>query len=154
MEVDAPQPPPPNPSPPSTHLEAPQTAVPPHPSQQQSDMPQLPGIAAVEGRMSDAAPSPLPWHPPPNRGPMTPNGHPDPPSDQRTPGPLASPEIQGNPVPPAPEQSETPSPSGAYRPLNVKDALSYLEMVKVKFSDRPDVYNQFLDIMKDFKSQA
>ncbi|KIO27433.1 hypothetical protein M407DRAFT_55699, partial [Tulasnella calospora MUT 4182] len=39
-------------------------------------------------------------------------------------------------------------------PLNVKDALSYLEMVKIKFRDRPDVYNQFLDIMKDFKSQT
>ena len=42
----------------------------------------------------------------------------------------------------------------SYRPLNVKDALSYLEQVKVQFSSRPDVYNHFLDIMKDFKSQA
>ncbi|KAI9316424.1 hypothetical protein BX666DRAFT_1950439 [Dichotomocladium elegans] len=41
-----------------------------------------------------------------------------------------------------------------YRPLNVKDALSYLDRVKIQFSARPDVYNQFLDIMKDFKSQA
>ena len=41
-----------------------------------------------------------------------------------------------------------------YRPLNVKDALSYLEQVKFQFNSRPDVYNQFLDIMKDFKSQA
>lgn len=41
-----------------------------------------------------------------------------------------------------------------YRPLNVKDALSYLEQVKYQFSSRPDVYNHFLDIMKDFKSQA
>ncbi|KAF8341670.1 uncharacterized protein EI90DRAFT_3116788 [Cantharellus anzutake] len=32
-------------------------------------------------------------------------------------------------------------------------SLSYLELVKVKFSDQLDVYNQFLDIMKDFKSQ-
>jgi len=39
-------------------------------------------------------------------------------------------------------------------PLNVKDALSYLELVKVKFSDQPDVYNRFLDIMKEFKSQS
>lgn len=38
------------------------------------------------------------------------------------------------------------------RTLDVKDALSYLEMVKVKFSNQPDVYNQFLDILKDFKS--
>lgn len=41
----------------------------------------------------------------------------------------------------------------AYRPLNVNDALSYLDQVKVKFQSQPDVYNHFLDIMKDFKSQ-
>jgi histone deacetylase complex regulatory component SIN3 len=40
-----------------------------------------------------------------------------------------------------------------YRPLNVKDALSYLDKVKAKFSSQTEVYNQFLDIMKDFKSQ-
>ena len=40
-----------------------------------------------------------------------------------------------------------------YRPLNVKDALSYLDQVKIQFYDQPDVYNRFLDIMKDFKSQ-
>ncbi|KAF8593106.1 kinase-like protein [Ceratobasidium sp. AG-I] len=40
------------------------------------------------------------------------------------------------------------------RPLNVQDALSYLEMVKIKFQDEPEVYNNFLDIMKDFKSQV
>lgn len=38
------------------------------------------------------------------------------------------------------------------RPLNVTDALSYLDAVKTQFTDRPDVYNHFLDIMKDFKS--
>ena len=41
-----------------------------------------------------------------------------------------------------------------YRPLNVKDALSYLDQVKIQFNDEPDVYNRFLDIMKDFKSQS
>ncbi|TFL03756.1 hypothetical protein BDV98DRAFT_503644 [Pterulicium gracile] len=40
------------------------------------------------------------------------------------------------------------------RPLNVTDALSYLDAVKIQFQDQPDVYNHFLDIMKDFKSQA
>ena len=39
------------------------------------------------------------------------------------------------------------------RPLNVKDALSYLNAVKFQFQHRPDVYNLFLDIMKDFKGQ-
>ena len=36
----------------------------------------------------------------------------------------------------------------------LNDALSYLDQVKVRFSEHPDVYNRFLDIMKDFKSQA
>jgi paired amphipathic helix protein Sin3a len=40
-----------------------------------------------------------------------------------------------------------------FRPLNVRDALSYLDQVKIQFSDQPDVYNRFLDIMKEFKSQ-
>lgn len=35
-----------------------------------------------------------------------------------------------------------------------QDALSYLDQVKVQFSEQPDVYNRFLDIMKDFKSQT
>ncbi|KAK4993339.1 Transcriptional regulatory protein sin3 [Elasticomyces elasticus] len=35
-----------------------------------------------------------------------------------------------------------------------QDALSYLDQVKVQFADQPDVYNRFLDIMKDFKSGA
>ncbi|KAJ6513448.1 hypothetical protein C8R45DRAFT_963699, partial [Mycena sanguinolenta] len=39
------------------------------------------------------------------------------------------------------------------RPLNVTDALSYLDAVKNKFQDQPTVYNHFLDIMKEFKSQ-
>ena len=36
----------------------------------------------------------------------------------------------------------------------VQDALTYLDQVKVQFHDQADVYNRFLDIMKDFKSQA
>ncbi|KAF2154652.1 hypothetical protein K461DRAFT_238036 [Myriangium duriaei CBS 260.36] len=36
----------------------------------------------------------------------------------------------------------------------LNDALSYLDQVKIQFVDHPDVYNQFLDIMKDFKSGA
>ncbi|KAJ5591904.1 uncharacterized protein N7459_002273 [Penicillium hispanicum] len=38
--------------------------------------------------------------------------------------------------------------------FDIQDALSYLDQVKVRFVDQPDVYNRFLDIMKDFKSQA
>ncbi|KAJ7146324.1 hypothetical protein C8R44DRAFT_973143 [Mycena epipterygia] len=53
----------------------------------------------------------------------------------------------GTPVP------STKSPEVG-RPLNVTDALSYLDAVKVRFQNQPEVYNRFLDIMKDFKSQA
>ena len=36
----------------------------------------------------------------------------------------------------------------------LNDALSYLDQVKIFYSDEPDVYNQFLNIMRDFKSGA
>jgi paired amphipathic helix protein Sin3a len=39
-------------------------------------------------------------------------------------------------------------------PVDAQDALSYLDQVKVQFHEQPDVYNKFLDIMKDFKSQT
>jgi paired amphipathic helix protein Sin3a len=57
------------------------------------------------------------------------------------------------------QRSRRPSPmdpqsySSPDRPLNVKDALSYLDAVKVKFQEQPDVYNHFLDIMKEFKNE-
>ncbi|RCI04557.1 Transcriptional regulatory protein sin3 [Rhizopus stolonifer] len=50
--------------------------------------------------------------------------------------------------------AESNNNTNGYRPLNVKDALTYLDQVKVKFSEQPEVYNRFLDIMKEFKSQA
>jgi len=53
---------------------------------------------------------------------------------------------------PSPMQSQAQLAHGQQPILN--DALSYLDQVKVRFSDQPDVYNKFLDIMKDFKSQA
>lgn len=46
------------------------------------------------------------------------------------------------------------SSSSMYKPLNVKDALLYLDQVKMQFYSQADVYNNFLDIMKDFKSQS
>ncbi|PPQ64081.1 hypothetical protein CVT24_008894 [Panaeolus cyanescens] len=51
--------------------------------------------------------------------------------------------------------SSSTDPQGQpQRPLNVTDALSYLDAVKNQFQNNPDIYNQFLDIMKDFKSQV
>ncbi|KZT66663.1 hypothetical protein DAEQUDRAFT_730074 [Daedalea quercina L-15889] len=54
-----------------------------------------------------------------------------------------------------PEENAAAAPQSmiAERPLNVTDALTYLDSVKLKFQDNPEVYNRFLDIMKDFKSQ-
>ncbi|XP_076639909.1 SIN3 transcription regulator family member A isoform X4 [Colletes latitarsis] len=46
------------------------------------------------------------------------------------------------------------SGSQQFQRLKVEDALSYLDKVKYKFSDQPQVYNDFLDIMKEFKSQS
>ncbi|KAI9698496.1 MAG: Transcriptional regulatory protein sin3 [Candelina mexicana] len=43
-------------------------------------------------------------------------------------------------------------PQGQQPILN--DALSYLDQVKVQFVEQEGVYNRFLDIMKDFKSQT
>lgn len=70
----------------------------------------------------------------------------------------------GQPAPP--QQMLFLGPANAQQPSNgagalsqgqqpiLNDALSYLDQVKVRFQDHPDVYNKFLDIMKDFKSQA
>lgn len=39
------------------------------------------------------------------------------------------------------------------RELKVEDALLYLDQVKVEFGDQPHIYNEFLEIMKTFKTQ-
>ena len=36
----------------------------------------------------------------------------------------------------------------SFQRLKVEDALSYLDQVKFKFGSQPQVYNDFLDIMK------
>lgn len=45
-------------------------------------------------------------------------------------------------------------PGNNFYRLKVEDALSYLDQVKFQFERQPEVYNQFLDIMKEFKSQT
>lgn len=77
------------------------------------------------------------------------------------------------------QQQQPQSQQSGYRPLNVRDALSYLDQVKVRhlllreaidpavltlrvlfflqqiqFADQPEVYNRFLDVMKEFKGQV
>ena len=44
--------------------------------------------------------------------------------------------------------------SAQFQRLKVEDALSYLDQVKYKFGNQPQVYNDFLDIMKEFKSKS
>ena len=76
--------------------------------------------------------------------------------------PVAGPSTAAQPEPVDVVMAESPSlmhprpvvgKAHPERPLNVKDALSYLNSVKVQFQHKPDVYNLFLDIMKDFKGQ-
>ncbi|KAJ1966030.1 hypothetical protein GGI12_000348 [Dipsacomyces acuminosporus] len=62
--------------------------------------------------------------------------------------------VEANAAAPASSNGDAQQPDPNNRPLNVRDALSYLDMVKSQFQDKPEVYNQFLDIMKDFKSHA
>jgi histone deacetylase complex regulatory component SIN3 len=76
----------------------------------------------------------------------------------------------------APMMTMPPSHSKPQRELKVEDALLYLDQVcvfcgfasiilrltlvgyvmqvKLEFSDKPHIYNEFLDIMKNFKSQS
>ncbi|KAF8079008.1 histone deacetylase complex, SIN3 component [Lyophyllum atratum] len=97
------------------------------------------------------------------------NPHPQPMLENPLPTPLHNPDIRSDspdmkprtPKPSTPQTSMGDSPAGPQksppevgRALNVTDALSYLDAVKVQFQDKPEVYNRFLDIMKDFKSQA
>ena len=47
-----------------------------------------------------------------------------------------------------------PPPPPQPRELKVEDALLYLDQVKLEFGDRPRIYNEFLEIMKNFKSNV
>lgn len=54
----------------------------------------------------------------------------------------------------APTSSPINAGSAQFQKLKVEDALSYLDQVKFRFGNQPQVYNDFLDIMKEFKSQV
>ncbi|XP_029963033.1 paired amphipathic helix protein Sin3a-like isoform X1 [Salarias fasciatus] len=60
--------------------------------------------------------------------------------------------VQGHAHPPAPMTSTQGQQQ--FQRLKVEDALSYLDQVKLQFGNQPQVYNDFLDIMKEFKSQS
>lgn len=49
-------------------------------------------------------------------------------------------------------ENSTNDPQGSKK-FKFETALEFLEQVKGQFSDRPDVYKEFLRIMKEFKGQ-
>ena len=44
--------------------------------------------------------------------------------------------------------------SAQFQWLTIGDMLAYLDEVKYKFRNQPQVYDEFLDIFKQFKSQS
>lgn len=58
--------------------------------------------------------------------------------------------------PAAATNQERPSSAGQGGPAHpqLNDALAYLERVKAEFNDQPEIYNKFLQIMRDFKANA
>ncbi len=61
--------------------------------------------------------------------------------------------IQKSPGVDMSEEDVENSSSRPIRELKVEDALLYLDQVKIEFGDQPEIYNEFLDIMKNFKEQ-
>ncbi|KAF2398885.1 PAH2 domain-containing protein [Trichodelitschia bisporula] len=53
----------------------------------------------------------------------------------------------------APDQQQSTTTNQARQPI-LNEALSYIDQVKFQFADQPDVYNQFLSLMQDFKIGA
>ncbi|KAK3095867.1 hypothetical protein FSP39_020142, partial [Pinctada imbricata] len=60
----------------------------------------------------------------------------------------------GAPPPQAHTAAQVQGQQQQFQRLKVEDALSYLDQVKLQFGNQPQVYNDFLDIMKEFKSQT
>ncbi|KAL1539386.1 paired amphipathic helix protein Sin3-like 3 isoform X1 [Salvia divinorum] len=57
------------------------------------------------------------------------------------------------PSPTEPSGQAQMSTARSVQKLQTTDALSYLKVVKEKFQDKGDMYNEFLDVMKEFKAQ-
>jgi hypothetical protein len=89
---------------------------------------------------SASAPAPQPAPPPPP---------PPPPPLQQTVPLINTPQQQPPPPPPPPAQPVA-YPSATQKE-KLESALDFLDQVKTTFETRPEVYNQFLDIMKEFK---
>jgi len=52
------------------------------------------------------------------------------------------------------QQGQQQQQQQQFQRLKVEDSLSYLDQVKLQFGNQPQIYNHFLDIMKEFKSQS
>ncbi|XP_064596113.1 paired amphipathic helix protein Sin3b-like isoform X2 [Liolophura sinensis] len=121
--------------------------------------PPLQGPATVQSpsHMSQPLAQPMPQAPPPTQV-----AAPPPASSAPTTGPPAGPGTGPVAVPlplTTPQGAANVSVPGQqqqqqFQRLKVEDALSYLDQVKLQFGNQPQVYNDFLDIMKEFKSQT
>lgn len=129
--VASPPPPPTEAAPPSSQSLVEQPPV------QEPSAPQLP---PVEEAPPPAAPAPEPMAPPA----AVPVQNPPPPAEATAP-PRA--------IAAAAPQKPDAGGGGGMKELRVEDALLYLDDVKREFGDRPRIYNEFLSIMKNFKSQ-
>ncbi|KAF9894622.1 Transcriptional regulatory protein sin3 [Aspergillus nanangensis] len=110
-------------------------------------------IHGPNGLLSNLGSNPPPGGPGALYGPQMPHGEGTPRSYMQHPGgppgqPMMGFNGSGPPIP-----GNVAALAQGQQPI-LNDALSYLDQVKVRFVDQPDVYNRFLDIMKDFKSQA
>lgn len=66
-------------------------------------------------------------------------------------GPLGMPSSQGYHG----SAQQPPPPAAPVPPkMELHDAFAYLDRVKAEFADQPDVYNRFLQIMREFKANA
>ena len=98
--------------------------------------------------------NPMPQAVAANRPPPQPHVQQPPPSQQQPPRPYHPSQGPLGPATAAAANPPTPQgPPGGMRELRVEDALIYLDDVKREFGDRPRIYNEFLEIMKNFKSQ-
>lgn len=98
---------------------------------------------ASESSAPDATPAPEAAKP---QDPEAEAQQPRTPAQQYSSGPSAA----GSAAAAAAAPAAQPQPM---RELKVEDALLYLDQVKLEFGDRPRIYNEFLEIMKNFKAQ-
>ncbi|KAI8379519.1 uncharacterized protein BYT42DRAFT_329822 [Radiomyces spectabilis] len=130
------------PSAPSLHSVSPASSLPPGVDTNNPAIAHKPVLPPIPSSRGTASPFSDHAKPPASMSHATSSPPPPPPSTANAAGASQS------------QTSQQPAGASAYRPLNVRDALTYLDQVKVQFADQPDVYNRFLDIMKDFKSQT